>query len=109
MNGERTQSANNIVLVFVQKVNGKRMMNDFFLGMPRELFLDCVSSVIRKKNNKWSTCMYCFQPYYNIIWLNDKWTLSEWWALCERWARTSGAEIASERSERTMNAQKIGN
>lgn len=45
-------------------------MNDLF-GVPQELSLHCVSSVIKKNS------MYCYEPKYNIIWLNDKWTLNE--------------------------------
>lgn len=49
----------------------ERKMNDLF-GVSQELSLHCVSSVIKKKNS-----MYCYEPKYNIIWLNDKWTLNE--------------------------------
>lgn len=45
-----------------------------------ERFIWCVSGVVltlcfvsyKKKNS-----MYCYEPKYNIIWLNDKWTLNE--------------------------------
>lgn len=44
-----------------------------------ERFIWCVSGVVLTlcfvgyKNNS----MYCYEPKYNIIWLNDKWTLNE--------------------------------
>lgn len=60
--------------------------------------------------------MFCYEPKYNIMWLNNKWMLNErWaqgehfvnaqWALCERWVQMSGTETARMHSECNVSAQ----
>lgn len=55
--------------------------------------------------------MYCYQPNYNILWLNGKWTLKEQWAQDKRFVNGEGEQNGERKGthgERTVTARKNG-
>lgn len=89
-------------------LRGRKMTNLF--GVPLEIFLHCVASVISKKNYEQNICIIISRKIFQ-----SDWTISERWTYSERklnalWAHTGrelGALWTVSANEATRRAQYI--